>query len=400
LQLFLPARNSCNRLSSLNVASYSYDSSNHLTSSSNGVTYTYDNNGNTATKGDASGTTTYTWSNLDQLTSVALPGTGGTVTFKYDPFGRRIQKVSPTIGTNNYLYDGANIVEEVGASGNQLARYTQGQGIDQPLAMLRSGASSLFQADGLGSITGLGDSVGNSGATYKYDSFGKLRVSTGTPVNPFQYTGRDYDPETGLRYYRARYYDLNVGRFISEDPIRFDGGINFNIYALNNPTNLIDPSGLRPGDKYGNLRCAGWHAIWDINQTSKKHNREFGGWMYQNPDGTFSYTAPVEGGPAGVDPQNFNPIPPDTNIAGDYHTHGAYDPNLNMPGNPRPGAPGYNWNNDGNEVFSDPDKAGNELEGGTGYLGTPQGTTEEYRPNGHPLNGPVTVLTQRNCGCH
>lgn len=128
--------------------------------------------------------------------------------------------------------------------------------------------------------------------------------------------------------------------------------------------------------------------------------------MYQNPDGTYSYTAPVGGGPAGVSNNNFNPIPPGGTVAGDYHTHGAYDPTYNGPGNPAPGAPGYNWRNDGNEVFSPQDEASNDVEPiynvpGTGYLGTPQGTTEQYIPNpGHPLGGTVTVLSGRNCGCH
>ncbi len=79
------------------------------------------NNGNTATKVDASGTTTYAWNYENQLTSVTLPGSGGTITFKYDPFGRRTQKVSPT-GTTNYLYDGANSIEEVDGRVAQVIR--------------------------------------------------------------------------------------------------------------------------------------------------------------------------------------------------------------------------------------------------------------------------------------
>src|SRR5262249_7820712 len=142
-----------NRLSSLNVASYTYDSSNHLNSSSDGVTYTYDNNGNTATRVDASGTTTYSWNNLNQLISVALPGTGGTVTFKYDPFGRRIQKVSPTAGTTNYLYDGINVIEEVDPPGNSVTRYIQNASVDEPVAESRAGATSYYEQDGLSSIT-------------------------------------------------------------------------------------------------------------------------------------------------------------------------------------------------------------------------------------------------------
>ncbi len=80
--------------------------------------------------------------------------------------------------------------------------------------------------------------------TYTYDSFGKLTGSTGTLINHFQYTGREFDSETGLYYDRARYYDASVGRFISEDPIGFQGGIDFYAYTLNNPVNWIDPFGL------------------------------------------------------------------------------------------------------------------------------------------------------------
>ncbi len=75
--------------------------------------------------------------------------------------------------------------------------------------------------------------------TYAYDSFGKLTASTGTLANPFQYTGREFDQETGNYFYRARYYDQNVGRFISEDPLGFKGGDpNFYGYVLNSPTRI------------------------------------------------------------------------------------------------------------------------------------------------------------------
>jgi RHS repeat-associated protein len=78
-----------------------------------------------------------------------------------------------------------------------------------------------------------------------YDSFGDLTVSTGSFGNPFQYTGRDFDPETGLRYYRARYYDPATGRFLSEDLIRFQSeDVNLYSYVANNSINFIDPKGL------------------------------------------------------------------------------------------------------------------------------------------------------------
>ena len=81
---------------------------------------------------------------------VVVPGTG-TVAFKYNPFGRRIQKSSP-LGTTNYLYDGDNLLEEVDNGGNVGARYTQGINVDEHLSELRSSAASYYEQDGLGRL--------------------------------------------------------------------------------------------------------------------------------------------------------------------------------------------------------------------------------------------------------
>ena len=229
-----------NRLSSSGVPIYNYNSSNELTSNSNGG-YTYDSNGNTLT--DATGRS-FTWNFENRLTQAVVPGTnGGTTTFKYDPFGRRIQKSGPR-GTTNYLYDGQDLLEEVDSSGNVMARYTDGRGIDQPLSMLRGSTNAYYLSDGIRSITSLSNSAGALANTYTYDSFGKLTASTGTLTNPFQFTGRDFDQETGTYYYRHRYYDPQTGRFMSEDPVTFLGGNNFYAYVLNDPTDLVDPTGL------------------------------------------------------------------------------------------------------------------------------------------------------------
>jgi RHS repeat-associated protein len=154
--------------------------------------------------------------------------------------------VNSVTTTTNYIYDGANVLEELDTSGHVLARYSQGAGIDQPLAELRSGTTSFYEADGLGSITSLSISAAALVNTYTYRTFGKLSVSTGTLTNPFQYTARDLDGESGFNYYRSRYYDQNTGRFINEDPIGFAGGINKFTYVGNNATNFIDPFGLWP----------------------------------------------------------------------------------------------------------------------------------------------------------
>jgi RHS repeat-associated protein len=234
-----------NRLSSLGVSPYAYNSSNELTSKPS-FAYTYDLNGNTLTSVTGSNTTTYTWDFENRMASATLPGTGGNVTYKYDPFGRRIQKSftqNSTTTTTNYLYDGNNSIEEVDQNGAVLARYTQGLNIDEPLAELRSGTTSYYQADGLGSITSLSNSAGALANTYTYDSFGKLTASTGSLTNPFRYTARDFDTETNLNYYRTRYYDPQIGRFLSEDSAGFGESVNFYPYVNNNPLTYKDPFG-------------------------------------------------------------------------------------------------------------------------------------------------------------
>jgi RHS repeat-associated protein len=110
----------------------------------------------------------------------------------------------------------------------------------------RQARACYFHADGLGSVTSPSNAAGSIANTYTYDSFGKQTASTGSLVNSFQYTPRESDAETGLYYYRARYYDPTAARFLSEDPSQFLGGANFYRYSFNNPVNFTDPSGLAP----------------------------------------------------------------------------------------------------------------------------------------------------------
>jgi RHS repeat-associated protein len=200
------------------------------------------------------------------------------VSFKYDPFGRRIQKSSPS-ETVNYLYDGYTLLEEVDNSGNLLARYTQSNAVDESLSVLRASTTSYYEADGLGSVTSLSNSAGVLANTRTYDSFGKLTASAGTLPNPFQFTGREFDQETGTYYYRMRYYDSDSGRFISEDPSPFDlEWPNLYLYVKNRPTGLIDPFGLSP-QVFGPWICtwcaefgAGSAWMWEGYERMKNRN--------------------------------------------------------------------------------------------------------------------------------
>ena len=191
------------------------------------------------------GTTAYTWDARNRL--VTIEGFDDacqplSASFKYDALGRRIEK---TINgrTIQYLYDGLDIVQEV-EDGMVTVNYIRILNIDEPLARIKSdGTIRYYHADALGSIIALTDETGQIRTQYNYSPFGETEIIGEPSDNPFQYTGRENDG-TGLYYYRARYYSPRLKRFVSEDPIGFDGGVNFYVYAGNNTLNLKDSLGL------------------------------------------------------------------------------------------------------------------------------------------------------------
>ena len=107
--------------------------------------------------------------------------------------------------------------------------------------------SFVYHTDGLGSVTELTDSTGTVVRAYVYDAYGQIVTETGALENPYTFTGREFDAESGLYFYRARYYDARTGRFISEDPVAglltIPQTLNPYPYVANNPLNLTDPSG-------------------------------------------------------------------------------------------------------------------------------------------------------------
>jgi RHS repeat-associated protein len=229
-----------NRTASHLSVSYSYQPFNKMASAGTG-NYTYDNNGNVLTRTDSLGTTTFSWSEENQLTQVSLP-TGLTVNYKYDALGRRIQRTTTAGANERYVYDGNDVLLDLNAGWSVATTYLNGPGIDNHLRQTNSVTGvSYFLTDHLGSTAGLTDAGGNFVEQQAYDSFGNSAGSTRTR---YGYTGRERDPDTGLMYYRARWYDPQVGRFISEDPIGLGGGINSFAYVSNNSVNFTDPFGL------------------------------------------------------------------------------------------------------------------------------------------------------------
>ncbi|MCL5281599.1 MAG: hypothetical protein M1376_17005, partial [Planctomycetes bacterium] len=101
-----------------------------------------------------------------------------------------------------------------------------------------------YHFDGLGSVVGLTNASGNTVEVYEYDVYGRVGATDANHPNRIMFTGREYDKETGLYYYRARYYNPQIGRFLQTDPVGYGAGMNLYRYCANNPLNLTDPSGL------------------------------------------------------------------------------------------------------------------------------------------------------------
>jgi RHS repeat-associated protein len=168
---------------------------------------TYDANGNLTNDG----TNTYTWDARNRLTAIS----GGlSASFVYDGLGRRISKTVNGV-TTQFLYDGNDIIAEFGSTGT--VTYLRGLNIDEPFVRISSASAEYYHQDALGSTLALTNQTGAVQASYQYEAFGKTTV-TGTSSNPFQFTGRENDG-TGLSYYRARYFNSGLARFLSEDPI-------------------------------------------------------------------------------------------------------------------------------------------------------------------------------------
>jgi len=187
---------------------------------------------------------------------------GSIVNYKYDGLGRRIEKEVDSIVTQ-YIYDQEDILLELDGSNNIVARYTHGPGVDEPLIMEKSGVSSFYHADGLGTITELTDNAGTVAQSYTYSSFGRIESQLDLNfIQPYTFTAREFDPETGLYHYRARTYDSLVGRFLQEDPVLRKGDpqtpyllplmvrqpqlLHQYGYVVNNPTNFTDQNGRNP----------------------------------------------------------------------------------------------------------------------------------------------------------
>lgn len=205
----------------------------------------YDCNGNLTFDGNF----TYSYDAENRL----LKASNATVTakYEYDPLGRRTKKAITGVATTFFLSDGTDEIAEYNGSNSVVTRYIPGPGIDEPIAVqnVSTGAKEYFHADKQGSVVATSDgATGNLvEGPFTYDPYGNCFVSltacSAIIGEPYRFTGRRYDTETGLYYYRARYYDPAKGRFLQTDAVGYDVDLNMYLYANNDPANRLDPTG-------------------------------------------------------------------------------------------------------------------------------------------------------------
>jgi RHS repeat-associated protein len=144
--------------------------------------------------------------------------------------------------------DGDQCIAEYDANDVLLRKYVYGPGIDQPICMIEvadANAAYFYHFDALGSVVALSDADGETVQVYEYDVYGQVAASDPNHPNRFMFTGREFDAETGLYYYRARYYNPTIGRFLQTDPTGYADGLNLYQYCSNNPWNRTDALGTR-----------------------------------------------------------------------------------------------------------------------------------------------------------
>lgn len=198
-----------------------------------------DPNGNLASKTEGTDSWAYDWNANNELTRVTKNSVEQ-ARFAYDPLGRRVEKVAGGV-TTAYVYAGVEVLRERRGAGSRT--YVHGPGIDATLAVEDGGTASYYHSDALGSVVAVTSQAGSVTHLRGYDAWGNLEGPSNPGDGP-AFTGREWDSESELYYYRARYYDSRLGRFISEDPIGFKSGTNFCAYVHNQPTRLVDPLGL------------------------------------------------------------------------------------------------------------------------------------------------------------
>lgn len=240
-----------NRTSSTNSAgtfSATYDAEDRL-SIYGTKTFAYNLNGERTSQVDSSTsptTTNYTWDAFGNLKQVTLPA-GTQIKYQYDGQNRKVTKLTGSTVNERYVYlDQTRILGVLNSSGSTVMTFFYGER-NTPEYMIKSGTTYKFFVDHVGSVRQvINTSTGAVSQEITYDEFGRVLTDSSPGFQPFGFAGGLYDSATGLTEFGARWYDAEVGRWLSKDPLGFGGGSsNFYDYAQNDPVNNIDPTGLK-----------------------------------------------------------------------------------------------------------------------------------------------------------
>ncbi len=196
----------------------------------------------------------YIWDELNRLIQVKDISNAAIVDYYYNADNLRVEKHHAGGAKEQFYYDGARVIEETDGSQNLVREYVNGgQYIDEVILVANTVGASVtynyYMTDLRYSVYGFLDSSGAVVERAKYDGYGKRTLTDPsysvitTPVvdQSYGYTGRNHDSETGLQYYRARYFDNDLGRFINRDPIGYVDGMN--LYRGYFITGGLDPFG-------------------------------------------------------------------------------------------------------------------------------------------------------------
>ncbi|MCR5752273.1 MAG: RHS domain-containing protein [Kiritimatiellae bacterium] len=197
----------------------------------------------------------YTWTDDYRLASVSVDGEP-VAEYAYDVLGNLVG-VATTDESFEILVDGGHSLADVASDGTPLRVYLRGPGVDSWLGFVdMTGATPVpyyYVTDHLGSVLAVVDANGAVVERYEYDAWGKVLSVTDANGNALTrsaignrilWQGREYSWTTGLYYFRNRWYDPVVGRWISKDPIGIQGGINLYEFCDSDPNNFNDPEGF------------------------------------------------------------------------------------------------------------------------------------------------------------
>ena len=209
--------------------------------------------------------------------------TGRQYTYKYNDQGIRTEKIVDGVVHKYYLQGDKIIAERIGD--DLLTVYYDSTGV---CGFNYNGTDYYYQKNIQGDILRIFNGSGTLCAEYSYDAWGKCtiknNVSNIATINPFRYRGYYYDEETCLYYLNSRYYDPEVGRFISSDSIWFINlinieGLNIYLYCYNNPILFYDNGGLFP--RFNNINKRLRWRIDDKGKDSEHLVVEYNGVTYQ-----------------------------------------------------------------------------------------------------------------------